>query len=89
MKNTILAFLATVGLAITACDNAGNKSTTGFVEAALMPYVESGQLAGAISVLYNDGVEAVAYGVPGLTAQSLVRAASRYVPIEGSLLLRN
>ncbi len=39
MKNTILAFLATVGLAITACDNAGNKSTTGFVEAALMPYV--------------------------------------------------
>ena len=35
------------------------------------------------------GVEAVAYGVPGLTAQSLVRAASRYVPIEGSLLLRN
>ena len=60
MKNTILAFLATVGLAITACDNAGNKSTTGFVEAALMPYVESGQLAGAISVLYNDGVEEVA-----------------------------
>ncbi|UTW06608.1 NYN domain-containing protein [Pseudomonas benzenivorans] len=35
------------------------------------------------------GVEAVAYGVPGLTAQSLVRAASRYVPIEGALLLRN
>ena len=27
MKNTILAFLATVGMAITACDNAGNKST--------------------------------------------------------------
>ncbi|MNE53762.1 NYN domain protein [compost metagenome] len=35
------------------------------------------------------GVEAVAYGVPGLTAQSLVRAASRYVPIEGALLLRS
>ncbi len=35
------------------------------------------------------GVEALAYGVPGLTAQSLVRAASRYVPIEGALLLRN
>ena len=57
MKNTLLAFLATVGTAITACDNAGNKSTVGFAEAALMPYVESGQLAGAISVLYNDGVE--------------------------------
>ena len=37
----------------------------------------------------SHGVEAIAYGVPGLTAQSLVRAASRYVPIEGSLLLRN
>ncbi len=33
-------------------------------------------------------VEAVAYGVPGLTAQALMRAASRYVPIEGSLLLK-
>ena len=37
----------------------------------------------------RDGVEAVAYGVPGLTAQSLVRAASVYVPVEGQLLLRN
>lgn len=34
-------------------------------------------------------VEAVAYGVPGLTAQALMRAASRYVPVEGSLLLKN
>ena len=33
-------------------------------------------------------VEAVAYGVPGLTAQALMRAASRYVPVEGSLLLK-
>jgi len=35
------------------------------------------------------GAEAIAYGVPGLTAQSLIRAASRYVPIEGSLLLKS
>lgn len=34
------------------------------------------------------GAEATAYGVPGLTAQSLIRAATRYVPIEGRLLLR-
>ncbi|MCF7201547.1 NYN domain-containing protein [Pseudomonas oligotrophica] len=34
------------------------------------------------------GVEASVYGVPGLTAQSLIRAATRYVPIEGDLLLR-
>lgn len=34
-------------------------------------------------------VEAVVYGTPGLTALSLIRAASRYVPIEGQLLLRH
>ena len=37
----------------------------------------------------SRGVEAIAYGVPGLTAQSLIRAASRYVPVEGNLLLKN
>lgn len=35
------------------------------------------------------GTDAAAYGVPGLTAQALIRAASRYVPIEGALLLRH
>jgi uncharacterized LabA/DUF88 family protein len=34
------------------------------------------------------GAEATAYGAPGLTANSLIRAATRYVPIEGKLLLR-
>jgi uncharacterized LabA/DUF88 family protein len=33
-------------------------------------------------------IDATVYGTPGLTAQSLIRAASRYRPIEGSLLLR-
>ena len=37
----------------------------------------------------SRGVEAIAYGAPGLTAQSLIRAASLYVPIVGDLLLRN
>ncbi|MGX5218087.1 MULTISPECIES: NYN domain-containing protein [Pseudomonas] len=36
----------------------------------------------------SQGVEAVAYGVPELTAQALMRAASKYVPIEGGLLLK-
>ncbi|MBO3275186.1 LabA-like NYN domain-containing protein [Pseudomonas schmalbachii] len=36
-----------------------------------------------------QGVEATAYGVPGLTAHALIRAASRYVPIEGGLLLKS
>ncbi|UVE19663.1 NYN domain-containing protein [Pseudomonas sp. LS44] len=37
----------------------------------------------------RDGVEASVYGVEALTAQALVRSASRYVPIQGSLLLKN
>jgi uncharacterized LabA/DUF88 family protein len=34
------------------------------------------------------GVEASVYGVPALTAQSLMRAATRFVPVDGELLLR-
>ena len=40
-------------------------------------------------VIQRHGAEAVVYGVPGLTAMSLIRAASRDVPIEGRLLLRH
>lgn len=32
------------------------------------------------------GVESSVYGVPALTAQSLIRAATRFVPVEGELL---
>ncbi|WP_454256170.1 NYN domain-containing protein [Pseudomonas sp. Marseille-Q8238] len=35
------------------------------------------------------GVSSSVYGVAGLTAQSLVRAADRYVPIDGALLLKH
>lgn len=42
-----------------------------------------------VEKLKNDfGVETEVYGVPGLTAASLIRAASKYVPIENGLLLR-
>lgn len=40
-------------------------------------------------VIQRHGTEAVVYGVPGLTALSLIRAATRYVPIEGALLLKH
>jgi len=40
-------------------------------------------------VMLRHGVETVVYGAPGLTALSLIRAATRYVPIEGDLLLRH
>lgn len=48
-----------------------------------------GDFAILLDKVRSYGTEAVAYGVPALTAQSLVRAANRYVPIEGALLLRN
>jgi uncharacterized LabA/DUF88 family protein len=35
------------------------------------------------------GVETTVYGTPGLTAGSLIRAATNYVPIDGDLLLRH
>ena len=34
------------------------------------------------------GVRSTVYGVPGLTAQALIRAADSYRPVEGALLLR-
>jgi uncharacterized LabA/DUF88 family protein len=37
----------------------------------------------------RDGVTTRVYGVPGLTAQSLIRSAGNYHPIEGALLLRH
>ena len=37
----------------------------------------------------RHGVVCSVYGVEGLTAQSLIRAADRFVPVEGALLLKN
>lgn len=34
------------------------------------------------------GVDSTVFGVPGLTASALIRSATRYVPIEGNLLLK-
>lgn len=36
----------------------------------------------------RHGTRSIVYGVPGLTAQSLLRAADEYRPVEGNLLLR-
>ncbi|WP_127556633.1 NYN domain-containing protein [Saccharospirillum alexandrii] len=41
----------------------------------------------AEKVRQDCGVQVDVYGVPGLTARSLVQAASRFVPIDGELLL--
>ncbi|SEN41706.1 LabA-like NYN domain-containing protein [Halomonas caseinilytica] len=36
---------------------------------------------------HDHGVEVEVYGVPALTADALIRSASRFIPIEGDLLL--
>ena len=57
MKKKLTTLLsAALLLAGTLC-SAVTKSKTHFAEDALRPYVESGELAGAISILYKDGVQ--------------------------------
>ena len=57
MKKILTTLLsAALLLAGTLC-SAVTKSRTHFAEDALRPYVESGELAGAISILYKDGVQ--------------------------------
>lgn len=55
--------LIAVMVAITGCrsvDNGLQGSGTSFAKDALTPYVESGQLPGAINVFYKDGVQEIA-----------------------------
>lgn len=51
-----------LALVCCTCASAGEKvrnSKTTFMHDALKPFVESGQLPGAVSILYNDGVQEV------------------------------
>ena len=55
-------FLAITILMAIFCQSAESRSKitdskTNYAEQALLPYIESGQLPGAISVLYKDGVQ--------------------------------
>ena len=52
----VMAMLGAFCLTVYAQDNV-IESKTHFAEDVLKPYVESGQLPGAISVFYNDGVQ--------------------------------
>jgi len=56
MKKTIFLLIAVFCLSATA-KNEPKDSKTSFAKTVLQPYVDSGQLAGAISVFYKDGVQ--------------------------------
>ena len=59
--NGILFSFVLALLAVAGCASSGVVSTSGtdFAEKALAPYVEKGELPGAISIFYNDGVQEV------------------------------
>lgn len=60
MKVRVLCVVAALFMTVAAHAQSREKASgTHFVEEALKPYVDSGQLAGAISVLYKDGVQEV------------------------------
>ncbi len=59
MKNILFGLLGAAVL--TGCCSTGSvASKTAFVETAVAPYVKSGELPGAISVLYQNGVQETA-----------------------------
>ena len=57
MKKQIIGFMGAALLAGCCTCNCPKDSGTTFARDALAPYVENGQLPGAISVFYNNGVQ--------------------------------
>ena len=71
-----------VGLTIDALESAKYSNVVVLVSG-------DGDFDLLVEKLRNDfEVETEVYGVPGLTAASLIKAASKYVPIENGLLLK-
>ena len=62
MKKMILPILAAAvaGCCTAPCGNGPKDSGTTFARDALQPYVDSGELPGAINVFYKDGVQETA-----------------------------
>ena len=56
MKKKFVLILASLCM-VLAMEAQTKDSKTSFAKEALQPYVESGRLAGAISVFYKDGVQ--------------------------------
>ena len=57
MKKTIYLLLIALFCLSASAQNAPKGSKTSYAKTVLQPYVESGQLAGAISVFYKDGLQ--------------------------------
>ena len=57
MKRILTTVLCVAAILSGSLCGAVKRSDTNFVEETLRPYVESGELPGAISILYKDGVQ--------------------------------
>ncbi|MBQ2003153.1 MAG: serine hydrolase [Bacteroidaceae bacterium] len=58
MKKKVILSLALLCIVLTmGAQSKVRDSKTTYAQEALQPYVESGQLAGAINVFYKDGVQ--------------------------------
>jgi CubicO group peptidase (beta-lactamase class C family) len=77
-----LVVLAAAAAAMAGCCAAAcvRESGTTFVKDALAPYVESGELPGAISILYNDGeTETACVGYADVAAKRPITADDVYM----------
>ena len=75
MKRLIIGMTAALALAGCCASKCGEGSKTTYVADALAPYVESGELPGAISILYNDGaVETACVGFADVDAGRRITA---------------
>ena len=73
MKRTIILLIAVFSLTASA-KKAVKDSGTSFAREVLQPYVDSGRLAGAISVFYKDGVqETCCIGYADVSARRPIR----------------
>ena len=59
MKRTLLLLAAFCMLLSVSAQSKAKDSKTNYAQEVLQPYVDNGQLAGAISVFYKDGVQEI------------------------------
>jgi len=80
MKRLMIGMAAAIALAGCCAPKCGEGSRTTYVADALAPYVESGALPGAISILYRDGaVETACVGYADVDAGRRITADDAFM----------
>ena len=80
MKKLMMVLAAAAAIAGCCTAPCGKESGTTFVKDALAPYAESGELPGAISILYKDGVnETACVGYADVKARRPITADDVYM----------